>query len=601
MDELAAPRRRFQLVLIKPSHYDDDGYVIQWWRAFIPSNTLAVLYSLGRDSARREVLGPDTEIDITVIDEINSRVRVDKLLAQFRRHGNFGLVGIVGVQSNQFPRALDIARPFRDAGVPVMIGGFHVSGCLAMLPEMQADLKVALDMGVSLFAGEVEGRMDRILTDTANGTLEPIYNYLNDLPSLESEPTPILPTEHLRRTVQQLASFDAGRGCPYQCSFCTIINVQGRKSRRRSADDVERTIREHWAQGIRHFFITDDNLARNKDWEPIFDRIIQLREGEGMNIKLIVQVDTLCHKIPNFIEKAARAGTNRVLVGLESVNAANLLAAKKRQNKITEYRKMLLAWKKAGAITTAGYILGFPFDTPESIREDIQIIQKELPLDILEFFILTPLPGSEDHKVLYTKGAWMHEDMNLYDGEHAVSHHPKMSKEEWEKVYQDAWATYYTPEHMETLLRRGAATNCSMSRLVSFIFLFASSVPLEKAHPLQGGLLRRKYRKDRRPGLPIESPFVFYPKYLWNFLTKYWRATRLLLWLHMTNRRIKKSPDRYTYDDLALAPVTDDEDETRELLTHSEAARAAVAHAHKVANLTHAHPAPAAEKATAHA
>src|SRR5262245_56079547 len=115
------------------------------------------------------------------------------------------------------------------------------------------------------------------------------------------------------------------------------------------------------------------------------------------------QVDTLCHKIPNFIEKAARAGNNRVLVGLESVNAANLLAAKKRQNKITEYRAMLLAWKNAGAITTAGYILGFPFDTPESIREDIAIIQKELPLDILEFFCLTPLPGSEDHKVLWQK------------------------------------------------------------------------------------------------------------------------------------------------------------------------------------------------------
>src|SRR6516165_9366051 len=325
---LAQPKRRFQLVLIKPSHYDDDGYVIQWVRAFVPSNTLAVLYSLGRDSGQRAVLGGDTAIDIAVIDEIHTRVKIGQLLARFRRHGGFGLVGIVGVQSNQYPRARDIARPFRAAGIPVMIGGFHVSGCLAMLPEMPADLKRALDMGVSLFAGELEGRTDRILQDAANGTLEPIYNYLKDLPSLESEPTPILPVEHLRKTFQALASFDAGRGCPYQCSFCTIINVQGRKSRRRSADDVERTIREHYVQGIRHFFITDDNLARNKDWEAIFDRIIALRERENMNIRLMVQVDTLCHKIPNFIEKAARAGTNRVLVGLESINAANLLAAK---------------------------------------------------------------------------------------------------------------------------------------------------------------------------------------------------------------------------------------------------------------------------------
>lgn len=579
-------RRRFQLVLIKPSHYADDGYVVQWLRAIIPSNTLAVLYSLGRDAAERAVLGPDTAIDIEVIDEINTRVNVKRLLGRFRQNGNLGLVGIVGVQSNQFPRALDIARPFREAGVQVMVGGFHVSGCLAMLPELQADLKVALDMGVSLFAGELEGRIDRILGDAVNGKLEPIYNYLNDLPALQDEPTPILPIKHLRRTVQSLASFDAGRGCPYQCSFCTIINVQGRKSRGRTADDVERTIREHYAHGIRHFFITDDNLARHKDWEAIFDRIIELRERDGLKVKLMVQVDTLCHKIPRFIEKAARAGTNRVLVGMESINAANLLAAKKRQNKITEYRKMLLAWKNAGAITTAGYILGFPFDTPESIREDIEIIKKELPLDILEFFILTPLPGSEDHKVLYTKGEWMDPDMNRYDGEHAVSNHPKMSREVWEQVYQDAWRQFYSPEHMETLLRRGAASKCSMSRLIAFVYMFASSVPIEGVHPLQGGLIRRKHRLDRRPGLPIEPIWSFYPRRAAEFIGNTTKALRLLTWLGYTQWRIERDPNRLTYTDAALVPVTDEEEANLALFTHSDAARSAVEHARKVAQLT---------------
>jgi len=582
----ALTTRRFQLVLIKPSHYDDDGYVIQWMRAFIPSNTLAVLYSLAREAGRSGALGPDTDIDITVIDEINTRVRIDRLLSLLRRHGGFGLVAIVGVQSNQFPRALDIARPFRAAGVLVVIGGFHVSGCLAMLPELQADLKVALDTGVSLFAGEVEGRMDKLLQDAANGAMQPIYNYLNDLPSLENEPTPILPAEQLRRTIQHIGAFDAGRGCPFQCSFCTIINVQGRKSRRRSPDDVERTLREHWAGGIRDFFITDDNMARNKDWEAIFDRIIAMREREKMKIRLIIQVDALAHKIPNFIDKAARAGVDRVLIGLESINAANLIAAKKRQNKITEYRKMLQAWKNVGAITTAGYILGFPFDTPESIREDIEIIKKELPLDILEFFILTPLPGSEDHKVLWQKREWMHTDMNIYDGEHAVSHHSKMSKAAWEDIYRSAWTAYFTREHMTTIIRRAAAKNCSMSRLVSYMFLFSYSVPIENVHPLQGGVLRRKYRHDRRPGLPIEPVWSFYPKFAWDIAAKTTRALRLLLWMHFTNRSVIKDPARHSYSDPALAPVVDDETETLELLTHSSAAREAVAHVRKVAHLT---------------
>src|SRR4051794_38661526 len=118
----------------------------------------------------------------------------------------------------------------------------------------------------------------------------------------------------------------------------------------------------------------------------------------------MIQVDTMCHKIDGFIEKAKRAGVTRVFLGLENINPDNLAAAKKRQNRITEYRKMLLAWKAKGIITIAGYILGFPADTPETIRRDISIIQRELPLDIVEFFCPTPLPGSEDHQVLWKAG-----------------------------------------------------------------------------------------------------------------------------------------------------------------------------------------------------
>jgi hypothetical protein len=91
-------RRRFQLVLIKPSHYDDDGYVIRWWRAMIPSNSLAAVYAIAADCAERLVLGPDVAIDIEAIDETNTRIDVPALLARFRSHGNFGLVGLVGVQ-----------------------------------------------------------------------------------------------------------------------------------------------------------------------------------------------------------------------------------------------------------------------------------------------------------------------------------------------------------------------------------------------------------------------------------------------------------------------------------------------------------------------
>src|SRR5256885_8705421 len=133
-------KRRFLLVLIKPSHYGDDGYVIRWWRALIPSNSLAAVYGIAADCAERQVLGPDVDIDIETIDETNTRIDVPALLCRFRSNGNFGLVGVVGVQSNQYPRALDIAAPFRNAGIAVIMGGFHVSGCLSMLDRHAVDL-----------------------------------------------------------------------------------------------------------------------------------------------------------------------------------------------------------------------------------------------------------------------------------------------------------------------------------------------------------------------------------------------------------------------------------------------------------------------------
>ena len=177
--------------------------------------------------------------------------------------------------------------------------------------------------------------------------------------------------------------------------------MQGRKSRHRTADDVETIIRANIAQGVHKFFITDDNFARNTEWESIFDRMIQLREEEDLTLAVTIQVDTICHKIPRFIEKAGRAGVERVFIGLENINPESLKGVRKGQNNITEYRIMLQAWHRVGALTLAGYILGFPTDTPESIEHDIGIIKRELPVDLLEFFILTPLPGSKDHRKLF--------------------------------------------------------------------------------------------------------------------------------------------------------------------------------------------------------
>ncbi|MGQ7791299.1 B12-binding domain-containing radical SAM protein [Faunimonas sp. B44] len=571
MEAGKTPRRLFRLVLVKPSHYDDDGYVIQWFRSPIPANSLACLYGIASAVARTDALGDNIDLKIDAIDETNRRVRPERI-ARSIAAADCGLVMLVGVQSNQFPRALDIAAALRSKGVTVGIGGFHVSGTLAMLPEIEPNVQKALDLGAFVFAGEAEeGRLEEVLRDAIAGNLKPVYNHMADLPGIERVPTPHLPAEVVRRTFGENSSFDAGRGCPFQCSFCTIINVQGRKSRRRSPDDIERIVRDNAAQGILHFFITDDNFARNKDWEPIFDRLIKLREEDGINIRLIIQVDTLCHRLPNFIEKAARAGVKRVFIGLENVSPDNLEAAKKKQNKITEYRKMLLAWKTARVITYCGYILGFPNDTPERIERDIRVIQEELPVDLLEFFFLTPLPGSEDHKKLWLAGAWMDPDLNKYDLNHAVMRHPLMSQDEWEGAYRRAWEIYYSDEHVERVLRRAAATGNSVGQALFVLNWFIGSIRIEGIHPLECGLVRLKHRRDRRPGLPVEPAFTFYPRFWAETVSKQVRW----LWLWGRMRRvyhaIKRDPNRRAWRDTALTPVADDDTETLGIFQSGEA------------------------------
>ena len=569
--------------MIKPSHYDDDGFVIRWWRAMIPSNSLAAVYSIAADCSERQVLGPDVAIDIEVIDETNNRVAIKHLLARFRRHNNLGLVALVGVQSNQYPRALDLARPFCAAGVQVVIGGFHVSGCLSMLDGHAVGLDEARDLGISLFAGEAEGRLENVLQDAAASRLAPVYNFLSDLPGLQGSTVPILPKRYVQRTLGLSTTFDAGHGCPYQCSFCTIINVQGRKSRFRSPDDIEEIVRRNWAQGIHKFFITDDNFARNKDWEPILDRLIELREKHAIPLGLMIQVDTLCHKIPRFIDKSKRAGVTRVFIGLENVNPENLLGAKKNQNKISEYRTMLLAWKARGIITLAGYILGFPADTRETIRRDIEIIKNELAVDALEFFCLTPLPGSEDHKRLWTQNVAMHPDLNIYDSEHICSAHPKMSEQEWDAIYHEAWTLFYTPEHVRTLMRRAGATGISLRSLAKILLIFSTSVRLENVHPLQTGVLRLKHPSERRPGLPRLNRWIFWSGFAWDTVRKHAVLGLEIVRLYRLARSIRRDPEARAYMDQALTPVRDDEDERLALLTQTTGAKAAAVRVRRAA------------------
>jgi hypothetical protein len=182
----------------------------------------------------------------------------------------------------------------------------------------------------------------------------------------------------------------------------------------------------------------------------------------------------------------------------------------------------------------------------------------------------------------------MDADLNKYDLEHAVTAHSRMSKAEWERIYWNAWQLYYTPAHIETIFRRAKVSGIDISRLMIMVLWFASSLRVERVHPLQGGILRFKNRHERRPELPEETVLIFYPKLAFDFIRKHARMAREAWRIRSICARVKRDSTNPAYTDLAMTPVKDDEMESLAMFTHNAGARHAVAHERKIRELTQA-------------
>ena len=505
---------KFRIVLIKPSKYDDDGYVIRFWKGVLPSNTLNVLHGLTDDVKRRGVLG-DIELEVITFDETAEKLPVNKIIRWGRRPRTKLLVCLVGVQTNQFPRSLDLAKQFRAENIDVMIGGFHTSGTVSMLGEQEPDIQELFQEGITVISGEVEGKWEGILTDCLKGELKPLYHYAQDLQNLVDigeSPLPVTSPKTMKHFAQPaFGTADTSRGCPFACSFCTIINVQGRKMRERSPESIATLLRQNYVDhGVTFYFFTDDNFARKKLWRETFLEIIKLRK-EGIKISFMMQVD-LAKKPKDFVPLAAEAGCTQVFIGMESVNPENLKAEGKAQNKVEEYQNIIQEWHDAGIVVHTGYIIGLPWDDVAGVKRDIDYLMNTISPDQASFFMLTPLPGSQDHKEMKQHGEWMDPDFNKRDSFHATIQHPRMSAEQWTAAYEDAWATFYSKENMIRVLSRWSHNPKVYWNLMSGFFWYKNAAIIEKQHPMIAGFFRLKDRTARRSGYAVDS----LPVHLWK-------------------------------------------------------------------------------------
>ncbi len=173
--------------LVKPSKYDDDGYVVRHWRGVLPSNTLACLHGLTEAVRRNGALG-DVKVEVHLVDEAVAKVPLRAIARANRRPGEKAVVALVGVQTNQFCRASDLARELRREGVAVLLGGFHVSGMMSLFSGISPEIQELIDVGVTIVAGEVEEHWAEILQAAHRGELQPIYRYLDELPDLSDAP-----------------------------------------------------------------------------------------------------------------------------------------------------------------------------------------------------------------------------------------------------------------------------------------------------------------------------------------------------------------------------------------------------------------------------
>lgn len=499
-----------RITLIRATNYTDDGYPIKTKIGVIRSNTLTQMGTLARHLVDYPFF-KGVSLRVRLIDEAIERVPVKEIIAQAGLPGVRSIVMLVGVQSNQYPRALDIASWFLPHGIPVLLGGFHVSGMLSMI-GLTADLRDAMVKGIVLVAGEVEGnRLPDIVEDVIRGRAEPLYNFLKQTPDLGDLPIPRLTKADLRGFASPFSTIDTGRGCVFTCDFCTIINVQGRTMRCRNPRQVTDFVRESYRDaGISHCFFTDDNIARNPRWRELFGGLIGLREEEKIPFTFMMQSDLAARKIPggDFFVLAGRAGCNQVFFGVESVNRDNLRSQEKFQNQVTEYKDLVTHCHSLGIACHAGYILGLPFDTPGNIEENIEEL-KQIGFDSASFYILTPLPGSKDHQKWWHERRWMDKDFNTYDSAHVAVQPERMTRDELMASYRKTWEQFYSTEHMVNTLKIWRHDlHHYWDRMFFFAwYLYASRV--ERLHPMNCGFWTVRNRHDRRAGFPLEGLIPF--------------------------------------------------------------------------------------------
>jgi hypothetical protein len=463
-----------RVVILKPSKYTADGYVERFRWGFMPNSTVPYVRSM----TPAEVNGTPT--DVHPIDEyVHTDLGYLSLLR--RPGGGRTLVALVGVQSHQFHRALDLAAYARRNGCMAVIGGPHVMTC---------DTSPLHGRGVSFAQAEAELVWQEILEDAADGELRPVYGQEQRWQQELDAPVIVPPNRRdLRRYIIPMLGLYPARGCPFLCNFCSVTRIAGRRIRSQSISTTLASLRAAKAAGVRAIMFTSDNFNKYPEAEALLTAMVE----EQLGLQLFVQCDTQIARQEHLVALLARAGCFQMFIGVESFNRQTLLAAAKGQNRPETYRDIVRLCREHGISSHFSNIIGFPQDSEREVHEHLQVL-REMEPTWASFYILCPIPGTEQYDDFLTEGLITETNLDRFDTTSLTWRHPCLSRERLSALLFYCYRKFLSLRHAlrnaKDAVSFGGRGVLARSAANMAMTLFSRYCAWRRTHPMSGGVLR---------------------------------------------------------------------------------------------------------------
>ena len=472
---------RLRVVVLKPSKYAADGFVERFRRGFMPNSTVPYIRSM-----TPAVIG-EAPVQVDTVDEyVHTDLEYLSLLR--RQPGEQTMLALVGVQSHQLHRALDLAAVASKSGCLVVMGGPHVMTC---------DTSQLQGGRVSFALSEAELVWSEILEDANRGELQPVYGVDQRWQQQISAPVVVPPTrKDLDRYIIPMLGLYPARGCPFICNFCSVTKIAGRKIRSQSVETTMASLRAAKAAGVTTIMFTSDNFNKYPDAETLLTAMIDERLG----LEFFVQCDTQIARQPELVELLGRAGCFQMFVGVESFDRETLLAARKGQNRPATYHEIVRLCRAHNIGAHFSNIIGFPQDTEKSIHEHLAELRRMGP-SCASFYILCPIPGTEQYDDFLAQGLITERNLDRFDTTCLTWQHPNLSAEQLQSLLFTCYRRLFSAGHLLQNLRDLRRRRRGWGKLLSGIArtlamsAFNRYSAWNRVHPMSGGM--RHVRLDR--------------------------------------------------------------------------------------------------------